>query len=329
MIRRELKEEEGRALVRKYRHLLFTPNVVSVSYGDRENYQKTRRRVLGVGVIEKLPCESIKDPDVLLPKFVTFPDKTGEIVEVPVKVMQEGRIRPLGAPYNGGSRIRNEGYTGVGRLGVGCLGVGTDYDRQYRLLSAAHVLTEFQKENIGKNIEVYTDAGTWEILAPIAGHIPVKVYDNIPEAIPEHNWARQDLAWADVTEQHVSRQEVKSIGQVQPIREVPIQDEKIKIFGGKSKKLEEDIYIDCTYAADRLDVPIVDHQGVIIAYKYVFFEDVCRVKRGDSCTRLIPGDSGSAVIAEHDNAIIGILFGASESKDSYYFCKLNCAVNNY
>ena len=321
MIRRELKEEEGRALVRKYRHLLFTPNVVSVSYGDRKNYQKTRRRVLGVGVIEKLPTKSIRYPNVLLPKFVTFPDKTGEIVEVPVVVMQEGRIRPLGAPYNGGSRIRNEGYTGVGRLGVGSLGVGTDYHRQYRLLSAAHVLTGFQEENLVKYIEVYDpDEEKWETLAPITGHIPVEVYGNIPKTIPEEHWARQDLAWADVTEQHVSRQEVERIGQVQPIREEPIHAEMIKIFGGKSKRLEESIYIDCTYAALRLELPIVDHQGVI-TYKYVFFEDVCRVKRGHK--RLIPGDSGSAVIAERDNAIIGILFGASEPKDSYYFCKLN------
>ena len=51
---------------------MSTANMVSLSYrSEKREGKKIGRHVLHVGVIEKLPAEEIKEPDVLLPKVET------------------------------------------------------------------------------------------------------------------------------------------------------------------------------------------------------------------------------------------------------------------
>lgn len=94
-------------------------------------------------IIEKLPAEKIKEPGVLLPKVVTYETPTKK-VSILVQVVEEGVIQALGSPYKGGSGLHT---TDVKK---GTLGVNTTYKGQYCLLSAAHVLTRFNCDNLGK-----------------------------------------------------------------------------------------------------------------------------------------------------------------------------------
>lgn len=52
--------------------------------------------------------------------------------------------------------------------------------------------------------------------------------------------------------------------------------------------------------------------------KYAYFEDVCRI---DQPILADSGDSGTAIVAVADNALLGILFCKSPALTSY-FCKL-------
>ena len=161
--------EEAKSFLKSKRYLLSTPNVVSLGFSNEklDGGKKGRGKIFRVGVIKKLSQESIKHPDIFIPKFfehaVTGSD---EKVAIPVKVVEEGEIfatvpeadkpegegvKPLkSAPYQGGSLIRNADLDFFG-----CLGANAQYTGAYRLLSAAHVLTKFDRSYIGKQISVW------------------------------------------------------------------------------------------------------------------------------------------------------------------------------
>ncbi len=291
----ELDKVEAKDLLKKYRYLLSTPSVVSLSYcSEKKEGKKTGRYVLRVGVIKKLPAIEIEDPDILLPKTVVYETRTKKVA-VPVQVVEEGVIQALGPPYKGGSQ--------VGCSLLGTLGVNTHYKGKYRLLSAAHILTQFDPANIGKPIffpgkEKYVPLGT-----NVEGQVNVELYDSEKELNPV--FAKQDLAWATVTPEQGSP-EIIGIGKVNGIRD-PINSEKVQFYGAASEVLQSDIVV-----ADTSTMATV-HIG---NNKYAYFEDICRV----DISSAVKGDSGSAMIAQSDKAIVGILFAGGE--ESALFCKL-------
>lgn len=77
--------------------------------------------------------------------------------------------------------------------------------------------------------------------------------------------------------------------------------------------METDVPVDDIYAEIKLKVETPSG-----ATKYAYFEDVCRVEQPilDGS-----GDSGTAIVAEDDNALLGILFCITSMFTSY-FCKL-------
>ena len=100
---------------------------------------------------------------------------------------------------------------------MGTLGVNTQYKGRYRLLSAAHVLTNFNPNNIGQKIFARSDSfdKPADTGATVTGHVPVVLYDSRNE--PSPTFAKQDLAWANITEAQGSP-EIERIGKVGPIR---------------------------------------------------------------------------------------------------------------
>ena len=186
----QLTAEEARKLLQNYRHFLSSPNVVSLDYCDEKvDGTKTGRKVFRIGVIQKLLPEKIQKPDILLPRNVEHCLTRGK-VDIPVKIVEEGVIVAIHAPYKGGSQIYTEG---VDEQGI--LGVTTNYCSEYRLLSCAHVLTRFDSSNVGRNIRIRGNSGeSWTNLrSSVEDQVDVTVYDSPNASNPIY--AQQDLAW--------------------------------------------------------------------------------------------------------------------------------------
>ena len=300
-----LSASDSKKLTDCYRHYLSIPNIVSISYCDeKKRDQKTGRKVLCFGVVKKLKCEDIGAPNVLLPKSVPFETEHKFKIEVPVQVVEEGEIVALNAPYKGGSSIKTETIDAKGTLGV-----NTYYKGVYRLLSGAHVLTQFDESNIGKKVLASSDGEHFEdTIATVTGQVKVVLYDKPAQPAPVY--AKQDLAWANITEEKGSP-EIKEIGHVGGIRD-PVLKELVQFYGGESEDLSKDLEI--------LDVSAKLAVRFMIngATKYGFFEDVVKFDLTQAAP--LPGDSGSAIIAQRDKAIVGILM--SSSMFYGYFTKL-------
>lgn len=192
----------------------------------------------------------------------------------------------------------------------GCLGANAQYTGAYRLLSAAHVLTKFDRNYIGKQIQVL-DGSQWvDIGATVTDQVDVVLYDS--STVPHPVRAKQDLAWANISPDRGSPA-IIDIGTPGGIREIK-DDEKVKFYAGRTGVLETDVPVDDIYAEIKLKV--ITPSG---ATKYAYFEDVCRIEQP------IPvgnGDSGTAIVAEDDNALLGILFSVNSMFFTGYFCKL-------
>ena len=306
----QLSASDAKRLIKSHHYLLSTPNVVSLSYRDeKKGGEKTGQKALHVGVIKKLNSQDIVKPDVLLPKFVSFETEDKKKVEIRVRVIEEGEIVALagGTPYKGGSQIIVAMV-----LKRGTLGVNTQYKEKYCLLSAAHVLTNF---NSISNVEwsIFARSDSFDKLAntgaTVTGQVPVVLYNSSSE--PNPTYAKQDLAWANITEEQGSS-EIKGIGKVGPIRN-PVLNEKAKFYGGRLEYLFEDLVVEDISASVILKVQ-VDGET-----KYGYFEDVAVISLPGPFP--VRGDSGAAIIAERDNNIIGILMGRGSIFHAY-FCKL-------
>lgn len=318
-----LSTEEAKSFLKSKRYLLSTPNVVSLGFSNEklDGEEKGRGKIFRVGVIKKLSKDSIKHPDIVIPKFfehaVTGSD---EKVNIPVKVVEEGEIvatlpwavkpptsegvKPLdAAPYQGGSLIKNAGLNFTG-----CLGANTQYTGAYRLLSAAHVLTGFDRNYIGQQILVKDGSQVVDIGATVTDQVDVVLYDS--PTVVDPVFAKQDLAWANITPNRGSPA-IIDIGTPGGIRKIK-SDEKVKFYLGTIGALETGVPVDDIYAKAILRV-----QSPSGATKYAYFEDVCRIEQSIPVDR---GDSGTAIVAEDDNALLGILM--SSGLFSSYFCKL-------
>ena len=303
----QLSPSDAERLITSHHYLLVTPNVSSLSYRDEiKDGEKTGQKALYIGVIKKLESQDIVKPDVLLPKFVSFETEDKKKVEIRVRVVQEGEVVAVDAPYKGRSQIVAQNVGGGGTLGV-----NTQYKGSYRLLSAAHVLTKFDPKNIGQKIFAYSDSSDEpaDTGATVTGQVSVTLYDS-PD-VPNPTYAKQDLAWANITEAQGSP-EIERIGKVGPIRN-PVLNEKAKFYGRMTKDLFEGLVIEDISASVTLKVQIDGET------KYGYFEDIVVMSLPYAAP--VPGDSGSAVIAECDNNIIGILMATSSCMHAY-FCKL-------
>ncbi len=317
-----LSTEEAKYFLKSKRHLLSTPNVVSLGFSNEKvDGNKTGGKIFRVGVIKKLPKESIKHPDIFIPKFFEHTlNSSNEKVTIPVIIVEEGElvcslhdVKTAKAgprnepPYKGASLIKNAALTGQG-----CLGANAQYEGSCRLLSAAHVLTKFDRDYIGKQILVENEKGeAAEIGATVTDQVDVVLYDTPTE--PQPVYAKQDLAWANITKDRGSP-EIMEIGTAGSIRKIN-PGEHVKYYGGRSLDLRENVEVEDIMATMKLRV--ITPSG---STKYGYFEDVCRME--PLMSFLNSGDSGTAIVAQSDNALLGILMTRSSVPGTYYFCKL-------
>ena len=315
-----LSTEEAKSFLASKRYLLSTPNVVSLGFSDEKvDGKKTGGKVFRVGVIKKLEKKDITHPDIFIPKFFDHTSKRRSgIARIPVDVVEEGELvfsqgypgnhkRNGPPPYKGASLIKNAD------LNVeGCLGANAKYKGSYRLLSAAHVLTAFDRNYIGKKVMVENNVGDYvEIGATVTDQVDVVLYDTPNETSPVR--AKQDLAWADITKDKGSP-EIEIIGVPTNIRKV-VPNELVKYYGGNSGDLGRDVEVKDTMAMTK--IKLTTSSGAV---KYAYFEDLCRT-RSTVCL-MGPGDSGTAIVAESDNALLGITMSVISKSNICYFSKL-------
>jgi len=321
--------EEAKRFTESKRHLLSTPNVVSLAFVDEKvNGKKTGRKIFRVGVINKLPKESIIHPDVFIPKYFehTLADRDRKVI-IPVKVVEDGELvatgdrpgaraegglymspdSPAVPPYKGGLMIKNSQIPET----HGCLGANAIYRGTYRLLSAAHVLTKFDRNYLGKEIlvqhkhSIYVPMGV-----KVTDQVDVQVYESPTVNNPVR--ANQDLAWADITPERGSG-DIIEIGEPRPIRAI-VADERVKLYAGCRGYIVDDIEVTDINAQVKMcfENP-AGHK------RYVFFQEVCLV---EDSVHVDQGDSGSAIVAESDTHLLGILFAHTKKSNCSYFCKL-------
>ena len=349
-----LSTEEAKSFLDSKRYLLSTPNVISLGFSNEKvDGKKSGGKVFRVGVIKKQPKEKIKHPDIFIPKFFKHTlGSNNKVVVIPVTVVEDGELKFIGndvehgnagtanddAKYKGGSLIRN---AKIERERYGCLGANAEFQGVYRLLSAAHVLTEFDPENLGGNILVRNFEGAEvPIGATVTGHVPVELYDTPNET--NATYASQDLAWADIT-RDVGSPEIDGIPEIpNRIRRISSSDSVVQYSGGSAGDFAS--YVDVESHIDSVKIKTIN--STTEATKYAYFEDLCRIEPFMSFLK--EGDSGTAIVAESDSDLVGILIGMNdkekESKSErgnkskrgsksrivrldspsnvYYFCKL-------
>ena len=251
---------------------------------------------------------------------------------IPVTVVEDGELKFIGndvehgnagtanddAKYKGGSLITN-----AKMQRIGCLGGNAVYQGAYRLLSAAHVLTGFDRENIGGEILVRNNEGDFvPIGATVTGQVHVELYDTPDEE--KAVFSNQDLAWANIR-RDIGSPKIDGITETpRRIRRISCSDSVVKYCAGYSCDLGSEV--DVENHADDTVVKIVTTNG---ATKYAYFEDLCRIKPFE--TLLDSGDSGTAIVAESDNDLVGILIAMNDAVSSsniYYFCKFDDEVKS-
>jgi hypothetical protein len=150
-----------------------------------------------------------------------------------------------------------------------------------------------------------------EIGATVTDQVEVVLYDTSTESQPVY--AKQDLAWANITTERGSP-EIIQIGTAGSIRKIN-PGEHVKYYGGYSMDLGDNVEVEDIMATTK--VRVITPSG---STKYGYFEDVCRIK--PLMSFLNSGDSGTAIVAQSDNALLGILMTRSSVPGTYYFCKL-------
>lgn len=296
--------------MKKYAYLIFEPNIVSLSYCKKD---KSSDYVFCIGVTT--------DNGSFL-DHVEYERPTKKI-KIPVQLMEVEEMLALCNHYDGGSQIKVDGLNGGGTLGV-CI----NFNGKYRLLSAAHVLTEFDEDNIGKQISLRTGLKGNEpyVQGPkVEGHYKVILYDTMTERDPQ--LYSRDLAWASVTERDAPSSQVRTIGDVTKI-DRPKRNNKVVFYGGSSQKLfndTENIYVESTSTLQIVSFLI---RGKT---RYGYFQGICSVNlTKEDYDDLEEGDSGTAILDQRN--VVGILmskckYRAREQdnvvfKYRAYFCKL-------
>ena len=315
-----LSDAEAKSFLKSKRYLLFTPNVVSLEMSDEELDGKTTGgKIFRVGVIKKQHEDNIKDPDIFIPKsYEHTKSNSNEAIRIPVKIVQEGELVCLSARRDGAIPRNDAPYEGasliqVDSLEYGCLGANIQYQNSYRLLSAAHVLTKFDRNYIGHEIKVRNREGDYvEIGVTVTDQVDVVLYNTPEQEDQQIEFAKQDLAWADIGRSKGSPN-IEYIGIPKGIRS-PKSGELVKYCAGYSGEIRDRVKVQNIFA--HVKVKFFEENEQMFA----FFEDVCRIIHPGE--PMMHGDSGTAIVSE-DEYLVGILIAMVEpSNKTFYFCKL-------
>ena len=190
----------------------------------------------------------------------------------------------------------------------GILGVNINYQREYRTLSNAHVFTQFDPRGIGNMIHYRPDESVpnFTRLFPVTGQVPVTYYPNSTQPNPTENV--MDIAWGDVTDDKLVSPIIHAEGgaTINPNGTVrtPKPDEHFMLGNYRLHKSTKIDSVICRYKSE----------GVDSSGRKIYTWWMNGITYTHSGTQ--GGDSGTAMVATSDKAVIG-LHRADSPKTGY------------
>ncbi|MFJ3833160.1 hypothetical protein ACIPWI_35170 [Streptomyces sp. NPDC090046] len=328
-------------------HWITFPNIVMLDTAVKQvGGHRTGQLAIVVGVIEKKRPDALTDRDLSVPPAVEVdvvqPDGSVRRVSMPTDVIETGVIRPMGSlsleerPCPGGFKItavfNPEGKRGMSmaELPYGTLGLTTYYQNKRCFLTNAHVIgTAASGPGTGylPGCHVYQPAPDFD------AHVGAKVIgvcdgtfvvtSHFGNKVPEKPFVNEfDFAWCEVPPvlsgarsltSHAIHDLYKGEGWLL-IRREPEMDETVKWVGAKTGEVQRSTVESVHAVLDVQDRP--PQQG------WSYWRNLIRV-RYESTTPGVPtvlqhGDSGSALIAESDNQLIGLMtFGPENGRELF------------
>ena len=194
---------------------------------------------------------------------------------------------------------------------TGILGVNITYQGKYRTLSNAHVFTRFDPKGIGNMIKYRSNPSVpFRQLFPVTGQVAVTYYTNPNQPDPVFNL--MDIAWGDVTNSALVSTTInaKDGVRIQPSGAVraPKDGEEFMLGNYRFYKSVKITSLIARYRSRGFDT-----SGATI---YTWW------KNGISYPPpgVGSGDSGTAMVASSDKAVIGL--HKSSSKTNGYGCPI-------
>ena len=186
----------------------------------------------------------------------------------------------------------------------GTLGVNITYQGKYRMLSNAHVLTHFDAKNVGNMIQYRPNPSAPKTnLFPVTGQATVTYYKSRNQQNPTFN--TMDIAWGDVTDDNLVSPTIHAVGGVSiqtsgEVRAPKVEEE----FTVGNYRLHKTAKIVSLLPSHRTKG--VDSSGATI---YTWWRNCIKFKNpGIEC-----GDSGTAMVASSDHAVIGLVKSSSNT----------------
>ncbi|MFF3089843.1 hypothetical protein ACFVRB_33090 [Streptomyces nojiriensis] len=304
-------------------HWLLYPNIVLLDTAVKKvRGRRTNQQAIVVGVIKKKSPAALTALDFPVPAVaeidVIQPDGSVRRTPVPTDVVETGRVRPFEElwwwerPCPGGFQIKAV-TPGIYGSGAGTAGVTTMYRGRRCLLTNCHVMGDYAA---GPGLPVYQPerAINRQQQAQIGfcdGTFTVESHsdDFLNRLWPFHRRNTWDFAWCEVPSLDDASHRVHQIYKGQAplkIGRTPVLDEEVVWIGRTTGEPQvstiESLEVQgkSTWSGGRAalwrDLLSIDPDGVR-------FED---------------GDSGSALIATSDKAILGLMsFGAVAGDETY------------
>ena len=180
----------------------------------------------------------------------------------------------------------------------GILGVNIEYHGQYCTLSCAHVLTQYDRNNIGAIMYSPYQQYVRNRLFPVTDQVDVTYYSRCDQSHPVQNVL--DVAWGVVTDRSLVSSHIfapagtRVVIQPSGVRAPAIQDETIVLANHRLHRSVKILSLVAKYKSRARD----SSGGVI----YIWWKKGIKYENPGTTQ----GDSGTALIASLDDKVIGL-----------------------
>jgi hypothetical protein len=303
----DFSDQQQRQIVNSVDNWLSSANITWLVVGPkRTGGEETGEVALIVGVVDKKPSDALGPDDVRIPTHLTVPvtDDKGVTSQVtlPTDVVQDGVVRALALntrerPCPGGYQISVR--ANATSQNYGTLAAAITLNGTFVLMSSAHVLLPGLQSPVPVTIYQPMDDGESDnILSTNIGYLQITAYGSSNQQNPEFN--RYDFAWSKPPSGAVLANQVPGINVTGKTRQ-PKQNEYVTWLGAYTGQLQT---AKITSTTGKVTLQMSSNPGL-----WAWFENAIALSGGVA----VNGDSGSALVAVTDGAIVGLLMGIGDN----------------